>query len=252
MEFLIVFLFFLFLFSSTMLLSAVKIIPEYERGVVFRLGRYQGTRGPGVVILIPVFEVLRRIDLRIITMDVPPQDVITKDNVTVKVDAVVYYHVQDPASAVIKVENFHLATSKFAQTTLRSVTGQCELDELLTHREEISNRIRKIVDKETDPWGVKVTIVEIKAIDLPEGMVRAMAKQAEAERERRAKIIHAIGEAEASKKLTAAAEVLSRVPAAIQLRFLQTLTEIAVEKNSTILFPVPVDIINKFFDNTKK
>ncbi len=246
------FSFILLIFCLITLGAAIRIVPEYERGVVFRLGRLVGVRGPGLILLIPYIETMRKVDLRTVTMDVPAQDVITKDNVTVKVDAVVYYYVQDPALAIVKVENYHFATSKIAQTTLRSVVGQCELDELLSHRDEISHKIQKIVDEATDPWGIKVSIVELKAIDLPEGMIRAMAKQAEAERERRAKIIHADGEAQAAQKLTEAGSALAKVPTALQLRLLQTLTEIAVEKSSTIIFPVPIDLINQFLESKKK
>jgi regulator of protease activity HflC (stomatin/prohibitin superfamily) len=229
-------------------LSAIKIVPEYERGVVFRLGRLVGSRGPGLFFLIPVVERMVRIDQRVITMDVPPQEVITLDNVTIKVNAVLYFMVIDPQLAVVRVMDFIRATMQIAQTTLRSVVGQVELDELLARREAINERLQKIIDEQTEPWGVKVTIVEIKDVELPQSMQRAMAKQAEAEREKRAKIIHASGEFEASKMLAEAASVISSEPVSLQLRYLQTLTEIAVEKNSTIVFPLPVDTLRVFLD----
>jgi len=229
-------------------LSAVKIVPEYERGVVFRLGRLVGARGPGLFFLIPIFERMIRVDQRVITMDVPAQEVITLDNVTIKVNAVLYFMVIDPQMAVVKVMDYIRATMQIAQTTLRSVIGQVELDELLAQREIINQKLQQIIDEQTEPWGVKVTIVEIKDVELPQSMQRAMARQAEAEREKRAKIIHASGEFEASKKLAEAANVISTEPAALQLRYLQTLTEVAAEKNSTILFPLPVDTIKVFMD----
>ena len=229
-------------------LSAVKIVPEYERGVVFRLGRLVGARGPGLFFLIPIFERMIRVDQRVITMDVPAQEVITLDNVTIKVNAVLYFLVIDPQMAVVKVMDYIRATMQIAQTTLRSVIGQVELDELLAQREHINQKLQQIIDEQTEPWGVKVTIVEIKDVELPQSMQRAMARQAEAEREKRAKIIHAAGEFEASKKLAEAANVISTEPAALQLRYLQTLTEIAVEKNSTIVFPLPVDTLKVFLD----
>ena len=231
--------------------SGVRIVREYQRLVVFRLGKLIGVRGPGLVYIIPLIETSVRRDLRTVTLDVPPQDVITKDNVTVRVDAVVYFNVFEPILAVVAVEDFITATSKIAQTTLRSVVGQAELDELLARREEISKRIREIVDDLTDPWGIKVTIVEVKAIDLPEGMQRAMAKQAEAERERRAKIIHAEGELQASDKLAQAARIIASEPITIQLRYLQTLTEIGTEKNSTIIFPLPIDMLRLMVPDKK-
>ena len=229
--------------------QAVKILNEYERGVIFRLGRLIASKGPGIIFLIPLIDKMQRISLRLITLDIPPQDVITKDNVSIKVNAVVYYRVMDPNNAVVDVENFAYATSQLAQTTLRSVCGQAELDELLAEREKISVRLQEILDKDTDPWGIKVAKVEIKHIDLPPEMQRAMAKQAEAERERRAKIIHAEGEFQASAKLSEAAAVISKDPTALQLRYLQTLAEIATEKNSTILFPIPIDLFKHFFKN---
>lgn len=228
--------------------SAVRILPEYERGVLFRLGRYAGTRGPGLFFIIPGVDKLIRVSLRTVVMDVPPQDVITHDNVTVKVSAVIYFRVMEPEKAIIDVENFLYATSQLSQTTLRSVLGQVELDELLANREKINRELQEILDRHAGPWGVKVSNVEVKNIDLPQEMMRAIAKQAEAERERRAKIIHAEGELQASEKLAKAATVLAQEPMSLQLRFLQTLTEIGAEKNSTIVFPVPIDIIKMFLD----
>ena len=229
--------------------QVIKILNEYERGVIFRLGRLIASKGPGIIFLIPLIDKMQKISLRLITLDIPPQDVITKDNVSIKVNAVVYYRVMDPNNAVVDVENYAYATSQLAQTTLRSVCGQAELDELLAEREKISVRLQEILDKDTDPWGIKVAKVEIKHIDLPPEMQRAMAKQAEAERERRAKIIHAEGEFQASAKLSEAAAVISKDPTALQLRYLQTLAEIATEKNSTILFPIPIDLFKHFFKN---
>ncbi len=226
--------------------KAVYVLREYERGVVFRLGRLSGVRGPGLILVIPFIDRLVRIGLRIIAMDVPSQDVVTKDNVSVKVNAVVYYRVFDASKAVVEVQDYHYATSQLAQTTLRSVLGSAELDELLSAREKINVELQSILDKQTDIWGIKVSAVEVKHVDLPDQMQRAIAKQAEAERERRAKIIHAEGELQASEKLSQAAGVLAQQPTSIQLRFLQTLTEISVEKNSTIIFPVPIDLIQHF------
>jgi len=228
--------------------SAVRVLYEYERGVVFRLGRYSGVKGPGLRFIIPVVDKLIKVSLRTVAMDVPPQDVITKDNVSIKVNAVTYFRVLEPEKALIEVEDYLYATSQLAQTTLRSVLGQAELDELLSHREKINQQLQVILDRQTDPWGVKVSNVEIKHVDLPSEMQRAMARQAEAERERRAKVIHAAGEHEASTRLSEAARVLSTANGALQLRFLQTLTEIATEKNSTILFPVPIDLLKPFLD----
>jgi regulator of protease activity HflC (stomatin/prohibitin superfamily) len=228
--------------------SAVRILPEYERGVLFRLGRYAGTRGPGLFFIIPGIDKLVRVSLRTVVMDVPPQDVITHDNVTVKVSAVIYFRVMEPEKAIIEVENFLYATSQLSQTTLRSVLGQVDLDELLANREKINRELQEILDRQAGPWGVKVSNVEVKNIDLPQEMMRAIAKQAEAERERRAKVIHAEGELQASDKLAKAAAVLAHEPMSLQLRFLQTLTEIGAEKNSTIVFPVPIDIIKMFLD----
>jgi len=224
----------------------------YERGVIVRLGRLIDSKGPGIIFLIPLIDKMQRISLRLITLDIPPQDVITKDNVSIKVNAVVYYRVLEPNNAIVEVENYAYATSQLAQTTLRSVCGQAELDELLAEREKISVRLQEILDKDTDPWGIKVSKVEIKHIDLPPEMQRAMAKQAEAERERRAKVIHAEGEFQASAKLSEAAAVISKDPTALQLRYLQTLAEIATEKNSTTLFPIPIDLFKHFFNKDSK
>jgi regulator of protease activity HflC (stomatin/prohibitin superfamily) len=228
------------------LTSAIKVTREYERAVVFFLGRLTKTRGPGLVIIIPVLEKMVRVSLRLVTMDVPPQDIITKDNVSVKVNAVVYFRVMDPARAIVDVEDFFYATSQLAQTTLRSILGQVELDDLLSEREKINHELQELLDTATDPWGVKVTNVEIKHVDLPQEMQRAMAKQAEAERERRAKVIAAEGEFQAATKLAEAADILSPNPQAIQLRYLQTLAEIATENNSTTLFPIPMDLVTGF------
>jgi regulator of protease activity HflC (stomatin/prohibitin superfamily) len=231
-----------------LLSNAIKILPEYERGVLFRLGRLKGCRGPGLVFIIPGIDRLVRVSLRIIALDVPPQDVISRDNVTVKVSAVIYFRVTEAEKAIVQVENYLYATSQLAQTTLRSVLGQVELDELLANREKINKELQEILESHIDPWGVKVTAVEVKNIDLPIEMQRAIAKQAEAERERRAKIIHAEGELQASEKLAQAAKMLASEPSSLQLRYLQTLTEIAAEKNSTTIFPVPVDIIKMFLE----
>ncbi len=226
--------------------SAIKILKEYERGVIFRLGRVIKTKGPGIIILIPVIDKMVKVSLRLVTMDVPSQDVITKDNVSVKVNAVVYFRVMDPTNAIIEVENFLFATSQLAQTTLRSVCGQIELDDLLSEREKINTELQSILDKHTDPWGIKVSNVEVKHIDLPQEMQRAMAKQAEAERERRAKIINAEGEYQAADRLAEAADIISKHPEALQLRYLQTLKEISAENNSTTLFPIPIDLFKLF------
>ena len=234
------------------IISGVKVLKEYERGVVFRLGRMVGARGPGLVYIIPGIEKMVKMDLRTVTMDIPPQDVITRDNVSVKVNAVLYFRVLDPNLAVREVENYLFATSQLAQVTLRSVCGQGELDELLAEREKINTRIQDILDKQTDPWGIKVVLVELKHIDLPQEMQRAMAKQAEAERERRAKVIHADGEFQASQKLLDAAEVMSKQPMALQLRFLQSLVEISSEKNSTTIFPVPIDLLTPFLSKSNQ
>jgi len=230
---------------------AIKIVQEYERGVIFRLGRLVGAKGPGLFLIIPFVDRFVKVDLRVVTLDIPAQEAITKDNVTVKVNAVAYFRVVNPESAIVQVEDFRRATFQIAQTTLRSVLGQSELDELLAHREEINQKLQKIIDEQTEPWGIKVSIVEVKDVELPDTMKRAMARQAEAEREKRAKIIHASGEFEASQKLADAAGVIATEPTAIQLRYLQTLTEIAVEKNSTIIFPVPVDFLKAFIGDKK-
>jgi regulator of protease activity HflC (stomatin/prohibitin superfamily) len=227
-------------------LSAIRIVNEYERGVVFTLGRFAGVKGPGLFLVWPLIQTMVRVDLRVVTLDVTTQRVITRDNVPAEVNAVVYFRVMDPEKCVIKVMNFFVATSQIAQTTLRSVLGESDLDELLSHREKINARLRDIIDSQTDPWGVKVSLVEMKDVVLPESMQRAMAKQAEAERERRAKIIAAEGEAQSAEKLGVAAEILSRNPASIQLRYLQTLVEIASENNSTTIFPLPMDLIGQF------
>ena len=228
--------------------SAVRVLYEYERGVVFRLGRFAMVKGPGLRFIIPVVDKIVKVSLRTVVMDVPPQDVITKDNVSVKVNAVLYFRVLQPEKALIEVENYLYATSQLAQTSLRSVLGQAELDELLSHRDRINQQLQVILDRQTDPWGVKVSNVEIKHVDLPQEMQRAMARQAEAERERRSKVIHAEGEFQASQKLADAAGTLSKESGALQLRFLQTLTEIATEKNSTIIFPLPLDLFKPFLD----
>ncbi|MBI5805451.1 slipin family protein [candidate division TA06 bacterium] len=236
----------LIIFILFIVLNTFKILREYERGVVFRLGRYVGTRGPGLIILIPLFEKMVKVTLRTVALDVPPQEVITKDNVSVKVNAVMYFQVFLPDKAVIAVEDYMYATSQMGQTTLRSILGEHELDDLLSNREKINQMLQKVIDERTDPWGVKVSAVEVKDVDLPEGMRRAMAKQAEAERERRAKVIHADGEFQASAKLKDAATVMASEPVTVQLRYLQTLTEIAVEKNSTIIFPLPIEFMKYF------
>ena len=229
------------------LASAIRILNEYERGVIFRLGRVMSrAKGPGLIIIIPVVDKLVKISLRLVAMDVPPQDVITRDNVSVKVNAVLYFRVMDSIKAVIEVENYLYATSQLAQTTLRSVCGQAELDELLSDREKINTQLQEILDKHTDPWGVKVTNVEVKHIDLPQDMQRAMARQAEAERERRAKVINAEGEHQAAARLAEAAEIIAKHPMALQLRYLQTLREVSAENNSTTLFPIPIDLFKPF------
>jgi regulator of protease activity HflC (stomatin/prohibitin superfamily) len=240
-------LFFLIVFLFILAASAIKILREYERGVVFRLGRLIGAKGPGLIIIIPGIDKLIKVSLRTVTLDIPPQDVITRDNVSVKVNAVVYFRVIDPNKALTEVENYLYATSQLAQTTLRSIVGQFDLDDLLSRRDKINLQLQEILDAHTDPWGIKVSLVETKSVDLPVEMQRAIAKQAEAEREKRAKIIHAEGEFQASEQLTKAANVISTNPQALQLRFLQTLAEIATEKNSTIIFPVPIDVLSAFF-----
>lgn len=236
------------------LAASIRVLNEYERGVIFRLGRIIKAKGPGLIILIPVIDKMKKVDLRTVTLDVPPQDIITRDNVSVKVSAVVYFRVLDPVAAVVEVMDFYFATSQLAQTTLRSVCGQAELDTLLSERDQINTKIQNILDLDTEPWGVKVSKVEVKEIDLPDEMKRAMAKQAEAERERRSKIINAEGEYQAAQKLADAAEIIGRVPAALQLRYLQTLREVSAENNSTTLFPIPIDLFKPFvrgFENEK-
>ncbi|MCL1926059.1 MAG: slipin family protein [Syntrophorhabdaceae bacterium] len=233
------------------LYSAIKILNEYERGVVFRLGRIIGAKGPGLILLVPGIDKMVRVDLRVVAMDIPAQDVITSDNVTIKVSAVLYFRVMNPNKAIVSVENYYYATSQLSQTTLRSVCGQCELDELLSKRDKINMHIQEILDKDTEPWGVKVSKVELKNIDLPQEMQRAIAKQAEAERERRAKIIDAEGEYQAAQKLSDAAKIIGEVPTALQLRYLQTLREVAVVNNSTTVFPVPIDLLTPFMEVAK-
>ncbi|HHE56012.1 MAG TPA: slipin family protein, partial [Caldithrix abyssi] len=238
----------LVVFLLLLLSSAIRILKEYERGVIFRLGRLVGSKGPGIIFLIPIVDRMVKVSLRTVVMDVPPQDVITKDNVSVQVNAVLYFRVLNPEKCVVEVENYLFATSQLAQTTLRSVVGQVELDDLLTERDKINARLQEIIDQHSDPWGVKVSLVEVKHIDLPEEMKRAMAKQAEAERERRAKVIAAEGEFQAADKLTQAAKIIDTSPSALQLRFLQTLIEVSSEKNSTTIFPVPIDLFKPFIE----
>jgi regulator of protease activity HflC (stomatin/prohibitin superfamily) len=240
------------LFAVFVLSSAIRILREYERGVVFRLGRLISVRGPGLIILIPVIDKMVKVSLRTVVMDVPPQDIITEDNVSIKVNAVVYFRVLQPQKAIVEVENYLVATSQFSQTTLRSVLGQSELDDLLSQREKINQKLQQIIDTHTEPWGIKVSNVEVKQIDLPQEMQRAMAKQAEAERERRSKVIAAEGEFQASQRLADAARILSDQPSALTLRYLQTLREIATENNSTTIFPVPIDLVKPFLNLDKK
>lgn len=232
------------IFLLLVLFASIKVVQEYERGVVFRLGRLAGVRGPGLILLIPFVERMQKVDLRIVTMDIPAQEVITKDNVTIRVNAVAYFRVLNPDAAVVNVADFIRATSQIAQTTLRSVLGQSALDDLLAEREKINQQLAQIIDDQTEPWGVKVSIVEVKDVELPQSMQRAMARQAEAEREKRAKIIHAEGEFQASQQLAEAAEIIDRNPVTIQLRYLQTLTEIGTEQNTTVVFPLPIDMIS--------
>ncbi|NIA31701.1 MAG: slipin family protein [Actinobacteria bacterium] len=232
--------------------SAVKIFREYDRGVVFRMGRLVDYKGPGIFFIIPIVDRVVKVGLRTIVMDVPPQDVITKDNVSIKVNAVLYFRVVDPSKAIVEVEDYLYATSQLAQTTLRSVLGQAELDELLASRDKINHELQAIIDRQTDPWGIKVSLVEVKHVDLPVEMQRSIARQAEAERERRAKVIHAEGEFQASKKLAEAAEIISKRPEALQLRYLQTLTEIAAENNSTTVFPFPIELLRPFMEKNNK
>ncbi len=238
-------------FLLVIIASAVRVLLEYERGVVFRLGRFSSVKGPGLKFIIPIVDQLKKVSLRTIAMDVPPQDIITRDNVSVKVNAVLYFRVVQPEKALIEVENYLYATSQLAQTSLRSVLGQVELDELLAQRDKINQELQQILDRQTDPWGVKISNVEIKHVDLPAEMTRAIARQAEAERERRSKVIHAEGELQASVSLAKAAKQISSEPGALQLRFLQTLTEVATEKNSTILFPLPIDLLTPFLEKKK-
>lgn len=239
-------------FVIVIIASAIRILLEYERGVVFRLGRFAGVRGPGLRFIIPVVDQLKKVNLRTVAMDVPPQDIITRDNVSVEVNAVLYFRVMDPQKALIEVDNYLYATSQLAQTSLRSVLGQVELDDLLGQRDKINDNLQEILDRQTDPWGVKISNVEVKHVDLPDAMQRAMARQAEAERERRAKVIHATGEFEASATLANAAGQIATQPGALQLRFLQTMTEISAEKNSTILFPMPIDLLKPFLQDAKE
>jgi len=243
---------FLIVLVAFFLASAIKILNEYERGVIFRLGRVLGApKGPGLIILIPIIDKMIKVSLRTVVLDVPPQDVITRDNISVKVNAVVYFRVIDPSKAIIAVENYLYATSQLSQTTLRSVLGQAELDELLSQREKINERLQEILDTHTEPWGIKVSNVEVKNVDLPQDMHRAIAKQAEAERERRSKVISAEGEYQAATKLADASDILSRNPMSLQLRYLQTLIEISSEKNSTVIFPIPIDFIKAFMEKLK-
>jgi regulator of protease activity HflC (stomatin/prohibitin superfamily) len=234
------------IFLVIILISAVKVVQEYERGVIFRLGRLQGAKGPGIFFIIPLVDRMQKVDLRVVTLDIPTQEAITRDNVTVSVNAVAYFRVIDPNDAIVQVEDYLKATWQIAQTSLRSVLGQSDLDELLIHRDEINQKLQRIVDEATEPWGIKVSVVEVKDVELPASMKRAMARQAEAEREKRAKIIHAEGEFSAAQQLQEAATVIAKEPSAIQLRYLQTLTEIAVEKNSTIIFPIPIEFFEAF------
>ena len=234
-----------------LLASAIRILREYERGVIFRLGRLIGSKGPGIIILIPVVDRMVKISLRTVVMDVPPQDVITRDNVSIQINAVLYFRVLNPEKSVVEVENFLFATSQLSQTTLRSIAGQVELDELLAQRDKINKDLQQIIDKHSDPWGIKVSLVEIKHIDLPIEMKRAMARQAEAERERRSRVINAEGEYQAATKLQMAAEIINKYPVALQLRFLQTLAEVASENNSTTIFPVPIDLFTHFMKGGK-
>ena len=233
-------------FLLLVLVASIKVVQEYERGVVFRLGRLAGARGPGLILLIPFIERMQKMDLRTVTMDIPAQEVITRDNVTVRVNAVAYFRVLDPNAAVVNVADYIRATSQIAQTTLRSVLGQSSLDDLLSQREKINQELQTIIDEQTEPWGIKVSVVEVKDVELPQSMQRAMARQAEAERDKRAKIIHAEGEFQASEQLGMAAEIINQNPVTIQLRYLQTLTEIGAEKNTTIAFPIPIDMFSKF------
>jgi regulator of protease activity HflC (stomatin/prohibitin superfamily) len=244
--------FFIILVGLVLLANSVRVVREYDRLVVFRLGRLVGERGPGLVLLIPLIDRAVKVGLRTVTMDVPPQDIITKDNVTVKVNAVIYFRVMSSQEAVVQVENYLYATSQIAQTTLRSILGQAELDELLSEREKLNQALQQVIDRQTEPWGVKVSTVEVKNVDLPQEMQRAIARQAEAERERRAKVINAEGEYQAAARLTEAATIIAREPAALQLRYLQTLAEIATENNSTTIFPVPIDLLKAFMGSMER
>jgi len=239
-------------FLIIILSSAIRVLREYERGVIFRLGRLIGAKGPGLIFLIPIVDRMVKVSLRTVVLDVPPQDVITRDNVSIKVNAVVYFRVVDPEKAIVEVEDYLYATSQLSQTTLRSVLGQSELDEILAEREKINQNLQQIIDAHTDPWGIKVSMVEIKHVDLPVEMQRAMARQAEAERERRAKVINAEGEYQAAQKLAEAAQIIGQYPTAIQLRFLQTLSEVASERNSTTIFPIPIELIRPFIEGGNK
>ncbi|OGR66251.1 MAG: hypothetical protein A2X31_05880 [Elusimicrobia bacterium GWB2_63_22] len=241
----------LIIIAVVVLFASIKVLNEYERGVTLTFGRFTGVKGPGLIFLIPGVQQMFRMSTRVVVLDVPPQDIITRDNISVKVNAVVYFRVVDPQAAVLNVENFMYATSQLAQTTLRSVLGQQELDDLLSQRDKINKNLQEILDQHTEPWGIKISSVEVKNVDLPQEMQRAIAKQAEAERERRAKVIHAEGEFQAAQKLSDAASIMAVNPAAIQLRYLQTLTEISVDKNSTIIFPVPMDLVKMFMETRK-
>ncbi|HUL43095.1 MAG TPA: slipin family protein [Bacteroidota bacterium] len=252
MQFFSIAFFLVVVFVIIILSNAIRVLREYERGVIFRLGRLIGAKGPGIIFLVPIVDRMVKVSLRTVVLDVPPQDIITKDNVSIKVNAVVYFRVVVPEKSIVEVENFLFATSQLSQTTLRSILGQSELDELLSQRDKINQDLQKIIDEHTEPWGIKVSNVEVKQIDLPIEMQRAMAKQAEAERERRAKIVHADGEFQASQKLSDAANVIATNPVALQLRFLQTLTEVAADKNSTILFPVPIDLLEPFMKRPRQ
>jgi regulator of protease activity HflC (stomatin/prohibitin superfamily) len=252
MEVFSAFFFVVVVFFVIIVANAIRILREYERGVVFRLGRLIAVKGPGIIFLIPIVDKMVKVSLRTVVLDVPPQDVITKDNVSIKVNAVVYFRVVQPEKAIVEVENYLFATSQLSQTTLRSILGQSELDELLSERDRINAKLQTIIDQHTEPWGIKVSNVEVKQIDLPVEMQRAMAKQAEAERERRAKVVHAEGELQASHKLAEAAKVIQVHPISLQLRYLQTLTEIASERNSTTIFPIPIDLIAPFLEAAAK
>ena len=241
----------LIIFAVFILASAIRVLKEYERGVIFRLGRMIGAKGPGLILLIPIVDKMVKVSLRTVAMDVPPQDVITKDNVSVQVNAVLYFRVMQAEKAIVEVQDYLYATSQLAQTTLRSVLGQFDLDGILSERDKVNADLQQIIDKHTDPWGIKVSLVEVKHIDLPEAMKRAIARQAEAERERRAKVIHAQGELQAADHLSQAAQKLQKEPASIQLRFLQTLVEVASENNSTTIFPVPIDLLQKYMESKK-